>query len=375
MIRFELTRFLKNKTNWLLALLLVTLTFYNYQKIQNDTFSWEQQQYQQLLADERESAEDLKSVKAAQGAYHNTKKVIRLLEQVETTMAAGNTPQNVPRINRALYHYERFNLKMMTAGQLSSRPRIDQEVLVKELAYKVNQQITLYSTNSKQVPMINYLTNLFAENVPVIIFILVLIILNAPIFISDHDPAATNFLNLVPEAPFKKIVTKVAAFSLLSVLMLILSLLPISLFLGFKNGFGDLAYPLAGTKDSVTSTLVTSATFLKWTLLILLAVSLLIISANYLISAFTRSYVVSLSLNLVLFVGLSQLQMSANPWAKWLPWSYFDLPKVIVGRNSLSLGVNPVALQPATGCLVLLGWALFCFMLGFIAKKFFRIRH
>lgn len=285
------------------------------------------------------------------------------LDAFEKALAGSDSPQ---RYYTALAQQEKAFAKEGEQGYVDD----GESSQSLESAWRLTARIAeldhpVYYGSADKLPVLLYIASL-PTTVPFIVFLLPLMGGIALAALGYRR----SFIDQVPLANWKQLSSAGLASMLAGIMGLVLSCLPVALYLGLRNGLGDASYPVvfvhAGEVVERTC-LLQVALSLVWCFLVTLTL------VSFFISVFgaSNSKVASLPATFVLavFPLLTLYDEKGVPWhdvLRYLPTTYFD-GKSAIGFFLYANGSDIAAAKGCTvplGCCAMLLTAAACFAVG-----------
>ncbi|MFT8570884.1 MAG: hypothetical protein ABF718_03510 [Leuconostoc pseudomesenteroides] len=352
-IVFEYKRILRSKIIWLVLCGLVILTTIPY-------FSLPSSDKGQLLSDYR-----MNQMSAQQG-YDSLKNITKARK---TMMTMAKINQNAEDVVSALENNQSYEKKALkywesvqsatNSGQLQGDQPITIQMKIDRLSWSINHKERA-TIPTKNIPVVSYIVYVLWENVTTIIWLVTFILIIINLYIPENGDFGRRFINRIPLAKWKKILSKsiVAITSYFAIA--ITSFIPISIFLMFKNGFGNLNQQLVSTADGENIIHQSSFTYIERTIILTTLLMIIILFFQLIIVNFVKQSLPQLGIMIGLLIASQNTSIFSKGLAsKYLPMNYLDLNRIVIGKSDIStLFINNGNVTTNELTIVLLSWSL-----------------
>ncbi|WP_414839575.1 hypothetical protein [Carnobacterium sp. TMP28] len=293
------------------------------------------------------------------------------LALLEAFYAALSSKQS-EEITKTELAYEKKILEQIESGSLSGTPLIEQRKTVAKLEHLVANNLIATVNFDSSVPAINFISNDFQLLIPFTMILIFPVLIFSRIHTDEKVHGTRDFVNMTPISFEKMILSKLVVSVLFAFLYFIFSVGLAIFILSFRNGIGSLNYPIPISKDGLTVSILTTGQFLSQVSILLVAIYTFISSLSILISRFTHSFLVqTVVLLMVIMLPSSPLFTAESAIANiahFLPFSYFDLSKVLTYGDSFSPSINEY-INFTNGLICLMSYAVLCLLVSWLMIK------
>jgi len=367
-MQLEITKILKNKIYFFISagLLIVMLIP---QLLPGPPAISPIDRFESRLADNERVLENLKDEPEASQVVENIEEANSYLNPLVSNLKAGE-PEEALEYE---YKYENRVLESLIEGTRVGTPIIEQEKKVAELDYlHTNNYTKVNELDLKSKPSVNYMKDIFLGILPssLLLMVLSLIISNAVTY--DKRNNTINLVNIFPKNLHKIFLNKYFVYLSLALISILIPLGITLIIISFKNGFGNLHYPMAHIIQESQVAIMPMYSFLAKNVIMLILWSIVILSLSSLISLFSGNILIHMSV-LIAFILSSQTQLLSNlnldSILPYLPTSYVDFPNVILGGSLMNTLPSP-NINFMNGSITLLLTSLFLMAINLIVLKY-----
>lgn len=268
--------------------------------------------------------------------------------------------------------YEKKMLEQMEQGSRFGIPIIEQRKAVAELDFLYAKNLVPINKFDSSVPAVNFISNGFQTFIPFTMILIFPVLIFSRIYTTEKNHGTKDFINMTPISFIKSSTSKLTISILFSFFYFILSVCLAGLITFFKNGFGFFNYPIPISKDGKSVDLLTTGQFLIQLFILLFFIYIFLASLSFLISRFTNSFLIQTVILLVVVMLPSSPLFTADSAiagvAHFLPFSYFDLSKVLTFGDSYSPMINE-HITFVNGLICLVSYSILCLLLSLIVIK------
>lgn len=326
--KFEWKKITTDKTNFFGILIILILLLPPLFGSSTNMYENRIQELQLTLEMGERATEELKKIPLAAQALKDTEETNYLLRILIDAYTTGQSKE----ILKAEYDYERKILKDTESGSLIGVPLIEQKKKISTLEYLMKNDLEIVNNYQSQVPSIIFLYKILTGLVPITIIFMIISLLFANMYSSEKRKDNIYFLNSMPVSLYKISLNKIITNSTFAVLTLLFGFLIIFLLCSFKNGVGNLNYPLAYTVDGVNVSIISMSTFILKSFILMFTFIFFLSALSFLVSIFTGSILVNavILISTVLISDSTYLKNDAiKNFAHFLPFSYVDASNVV----------------------------------------------
>lgn len=367
-MQLEITKILKNKIYFFISMGLLIVMLLP-QLLPGPPAISPIDRFEARLADNERVLENLKDEPEASHVVENIEEANSYLNPLVNNLKAGQ-PEEALEYE---YKYENRVLESLIEGTTQGgTPIIEQEKKVAELDYlHTNNYTKVNELDLKSKPSVNYMKDIFLGILPssLLLMVLSLIISNAVTY--DKRNNTINLVNIFPKNLHKIFLNKYFVYLSLALISILIPLGITLIIVSFKNGFGNLQYPIAHIIQESQVAIMPMYSFLAKNVIMLILWSIVILSLSSLISLFSGNILIHMSV-LIAFILSSQTQLLSNlnldSILPYLPTSYVDFPNVILG-GSLMNPLPSANINFMNGSITLLAFSIFLIAITLILIK------
>ncbi len=280
--------------------------------------------------------------------------------------------QQTDKIVETQLAYEKKILEQMEEGSRSGIPIVEQRKAVAELDYLYINNLAPINKFDSSVPAVNFISNGFQTFIPFTMILILPVLIFSRIYTTEKNHGTKDFINMTPISFIKSSTSKLTISILFSFFYFILSVCLAGLIIRFKNGFGFLNYPISISKDGKNVDILTTGQFLIQLFTLLLFIYIFLATLSFLISRFTSSFLIQTVILLVVIMLPSSPLFTADSAiasvAHFLPFSYFDLSKVLTFGDSYSPMINE-NITFINGLICLVSYSILCLLVSLMVIK------
>ncbi|MGX7202840.1 hypothetical protein BCR22_10110 [Enterococcus plantarum] len=327
MIKFEIIKIVREKSLYLLFLLLLIILIAPIFFMNGDQ-SFKNSQYEQRLQNNKVFLEQTKNDPTARKVIAEAKQENSYFE--EALGALKNNDNE--KLLQVEYKLEVALLNSMKEGSVVAAPQIEQEKKVSELDYLISHKIEQVDYSLNKIPAINYLYYVFSDLLPYMYFLFVSFIIIANFSTFEKRRKTIDFFNVSPLATSKKLLVKIVG-TIFSALLLIYISLAISFVVSaLKNGIGNFNYPVSKITETGNVEIISITTFIFQCVFLFSILVIFFSLVSYFVSLFTGNLIINIFL-LISFVFISNFNITSS---KYSLTNLMNFPNIVIGGTAYS---------------------------------------
>lgn len=333
-LQLEILKILKNKMNFVI-LIGIFLLIGIFMLSPSHTAESEIEFFKSEISSNENTQAEVKNIPEAATVLDDTEEVLSYLNPLVISLESENYQDAL----EYEYQYENKLLEDMRAGKLVGLSILEQERIVAELNYLIeNDYIKDRGTKPIDSSLSQFLLSLFSSSTFSSLLILIAVsLLIVQLVTYDKRKQTYHLVNIFPVKSNIVIAIKYAVITSFSLFSIFLPIILTSIIIGFKNGLGNFAYPISYLADNSYIEIIPISEYITQHIILIL----LWVIAISLISFFLYQFSGNLFLHTIFilsFLLVSQSGMVANLFNEshnsfigYLPSSYIDIQTVVIG--------------------------------------------